>query len=177
MIITISGKPGSGKSTVSKIISKKLNLKHYSMGDFQRQIAKEKGLSINELGKLEEQSDEIDKLVEQKQIDLGKKEDNFIIDSRLGFYCIPNSIKIFLDVSLEESAKRIFKDKRAEENFKDEESLKKHLIDRAESEKKRYKEYYDIDFNDLDNYNLVVDTTNIDIGGVVNKILNFINNQ
>lgn len=175
MIITISGKPGSGKSTVAKLIAQKLNLKHYSMGDLQREIAKEKGITINELGKLEEQSDEIDKQVEKKQTYLGKSEDNFVIDSRLGYHCIPNSIKIFLDVDEEEAAKRIFKDKRAEENFKDVESLKKHLIRRAKSEKKRYKEYYDIDFNNLKNYDLVVDTTNLDIKGVIDKILNFIN--
>ena len=98
MIITISGKPGSGKSTIAKIIAKKLNLRYYSMGDIQRQIAKEKNITINELGKLEEKSDEIDKQIEEKQENLGKDEDNFILDSRLGYHYIPNSLKLFLQL-------------------------------------------------------------------------------
>ena len=46
MIITISGIAGSGKSTVAKLLAKKLNCKHYSVGDFMRQIAKEKNIPL-----------------------------------------------------------------------------------------------------------------------------------
>ena len=51
MIITISGTPGSGKSTVAKMIATKLGFKHYSTGDFMRQMAKERGISLEELSK------------------------------------------------------------------------------------------------------------------------------
>ena len=52
MIVTISGTPGSGKSTVGKLIAKKLGLKHYSIGNLMRSMAKEKGLTLGELGEL-----------------------------------------------------------------------------------------------------------------------------
>ena len=52
MIITISGKAGSGKSTVAKSISQKLNLRHYSIGDLMRAMAREKKISLLELNKL-----------------------------------------------------------------------------------------------------------------------------
>jgi len=172
MIITISGKPGSGKSAVAKLVAKKLKLKHYSIGDFMREIAKEKGISLLELGKIAEKETWIDKLLDKKQIELGKKGDNFIIDSRLGFHFIPNSIKIFLDVSLDISAKRIFNCKRKleKENLtikKTEENIKK----RIRSEKLRYKKYYNLDCYDKKNYDVVVDTNEISAKEVTEKII------
>ena len=46
MIITISGKAGSGKSTVAKELAKQLNLQHFSIGDIMRKMAKEKNISV-----------------------------------------------------------------------------------------------------------------------------------
>ena len=66
MIITISGKAGSGKSTVAKEIARKLELKHYSIGDLMRQMAKEKNISLSELGELAEKDDSIDKELDKK---------------------------------------------------------------------------------------------------------------
>ena len=40
MIITISGLPGSGKSTIGKMLAKKLGYKFYSMGDLRGKIEK-----------------------------------------------------------------------------------------------------------------------------------------
>ena len=54
MIITISGIAGSGKSTVAKLLAKKLNYNHYSIGEFMRDIAKEKNTSLLELSNLAE---------------------------------------------------------------------------------------------------------------------------
>jgi len=48
MIITISGLPGSGKTTVAKKLSKKLNYEFISVGDLKGQFAKEKGMTIDE---------------------------------------------------------------------------------------------------------------------------------
>ena len=39
MIITITGLPGSGKTSVAKHLAKHLHIKHYSMGDLFRKIA------------------------------------------------------------------------------------------------------------------------------------------
>jgi len=88
MIITISGKAGSGKSTVAKELARKLNLKHYSIGDIMRQIAKERNISLNELSKLAEKDESIDLELDKKQIDLRDKND-FIIDGRLTAYFLP----------------------------------------------------------------------------------------
>ena len=171
MIITISGTPGSGKSTVAKLIAKKLNYKHYSMGDLQRSIAEKRGMHLMELSKLEEADSSIDKEVDQTQANIGKKEDNFIIDGRISYHFIPHSVKVFLDVDLKEAAERIYKAKREEESFKDIKDAEKHIKRRIKSEKRRYKNYYNIDCYDKSNYDILLDTTNMSIEEVVDTLL------
>jgi cytidylate kinase len=173
MIITISGKPGSGKSTIAKLLAKMLKYRHYSMGDLQRSIAEEKGISLIELSKLEEKDPSIDREVDRKQKELGEKKDNFVIDSRIGFHFIPKSVKIYLDISLDESVKRISKDKRAGEAGTVEE-LKAEIKRRMQSETKRYKKYYGADISKLSNYDLVVDTSKLTIEQVFEKVASFI---
>lgn len=175
MIITISGNAGSGKSTVGKIISEKLGLKKYSTGDFMRQMAEERGITLLELSKLAEKDRKIDEELDNRQVDFGKTQDNFIIDARLGFYFIPNSIKIFLHCELNESARRIFNNKRSTEKNQSLENTKKNIETRQESERKRYKDYYNIDnYMDDKHYDLFVDTTRIPPEEVVRKIFEYI---
>ena len=175
MIITISGIAGSGKSTVAKLLAKKLNYKHYSIGDFMRELAKERNTTLLELSKQAEKDQSIDKELDKKQTELGKTQDNFVIDSRLGFHFIKNSKKIFLEVQLNEAAKRILKEKRQHEQYKDiQESIEK-IKTRISSEDKRYRGYYNIDYHNKNNYDLVIDTTNIKPEEVVEKIIKTIN--
>ena len=175
MIITISGKPGSGKSTVAELIAKRLSLKHYSIGNFMREIAKEKGISLLELGKIAEKERWVDDELDKRQIELGGREDGFVIDSRLGFHFIPKSVKIFLDVNLDESAKRIFNEKRKDE--KDNLSLEKtkeNVKKRMKSEMVRYKKYYGLNYYDKKHYDFVVDTSEVSIDKVVGTVVGWL---
>lgn len=175
MIITIGGKAGSGKSTVAKLIAEELGLKHYSVGDLQRQLAKEKGISLLELSKLEEKDPKVDKQLDEKQKLLGERGDNFVIDSRLGAMFIPHAdFKIFLDADEKIRAKRILKDKRAIEKSKTTKQTIANIKKREASENKRYKKYYRYDCYDLAWYDLVIDTTGISPKEVVDKIIAFI---
>ncbi|MBI2654170.1 nucleoside monophosphate kinase [Candidatus Woesearchaeota archaeon] len=83
MRITISGKAGTGKSTVAKLLAHKLNLKHYSIGDLMRAMAKEKGITLLELNQLAEQDKSIDLELDDKLKELGQEKDNFVVDGRL----------------------------------------------------------------------------------------------
>lgn len=179
MIITISGTAGSGKSTVAKILARKLGLKHYSTGDFMREIAKERNLSLEDLGKIAESDRSIDQALDQRQIKLGKEEDDFIIDGRLSFHFIPNSIKIFLDAELSTRAQRILRDiqikrLRKEETAKSLRETIENIKKREESEIKRYQKYYGINPYEKKHYDLVVDTTSISAEEAVEKIGEFI---
>ena len=175
MIITISGNPGSGKSTIAKEIAKELSYNFYSIGDLRGKMAVERGLTIDQLNEIGKKEAWTDNEADEYQSELAKKEDNFVVDSRLGFHFIPEAIKIFLKVDGEESARRVFKDQREDEERKETmEDVKEMLAKRAENDRQRYLKYYDVDYFDLNHYDLVLDTTNLTKDEVKKKLINFI---
>lgn len=174
MIITISGKAGSGKSTIAGGLAKKLELKHYSIGDLMRQLAREKRMSLNELSKLAEKDESIDLELDKKQIEL-RDQDNFVIDGRLTAHFLPYAdLKVFLDCDDKVRAERILKDNRSDEKSKDIKGLIKKIRQREHSERKRYKKLYNIDYHDEKLYDLVIDTTKLSIMEVVEKIIRLV---
>ena len=172
--ITISGVPGSGKSTVSRELAKRLKLKLYSVGDFSRKLAMKKKLSMSEFGALAEKDPAIDKELDSMTKKLAKK-DNFVIVGRTAYYFLPKSFKIFLSVDLKVAAKRIFQDMRP--SVKENSSLAntlKGIKERIKNEKKRYKQYYNTDPYELNNYDLVIDTTHMPAVKVADAIIAFV---
>lgn len=160
MIISISGQAGSGKSTISKLLAKRLGYKHYSGGDMRRKIARERGLTLAELNKLGETDETTDKEADNSIKKLGETEDNFVIDGRLAFHFIPHSFKILLKADLDTRAKRVYKDKRISEKFEDMEAAKKMLTVRDKSDLYRYEKYYGLNHLEDQNYDLVIETIN-----------------
>jgi len=178
MILTISGTPGSGKSTIAKLLVKELKLKHYSTGDFMREIAQKRKIDLMELSKLAEKDIAIDREIDAYAKKLGETEDNFILDTRLGFHFIPQAIKIFLDASLDIRAHRVFKDQRpSEKAVKTIAEMKKQIQKRQDSEIKRYQKYYNLNPYDHKNFDLVVDTGHSNPEEIVKKILEFVKKQ
>lgn len=172
MIITISGKAGSGKSTVARELAKQLKLKHYSIGDLMRQMAKERNISLLVLGKAAEKDKSIDKELDERQIKLGKEENNFVIDGRLTAHFIPNAdVKVFLECEDSVRAERILKDERKDEKSRDINEVISKIRERESSERKRYKQYYGIDYYDEEMYNLFIDTTKLNVKEVVGRIM------
>ncbi len=181
MIITVSSTPGGGASTAAKTIAKKLGLKYYSAGDFMRRIADKKGLSLQTANKLAEKTEEIDREIDEETKKLAKK-DNFVIDSVLAFHFIPKSIKIFLKIDDNEAAERILNDvmkgKRKEESeIKTKKDALKSIRNRIESEDKRYKKYYGVDFLDEKNYDFVLDTTGNTVKETGDEVMDFIKDK
>ncbi len=175
MRITISGKAGTGKSTVAKLLSEKLHLRHYSIGDLMRVMAKEKGMTLLELNKIAEKDKSIDFELDNKLKELGKTKNNFVVDGRLTAFFIPNAeVKVFLDAADKVRAQRILKDKRQQEKSKNLNEAMSKIKKREESEKKRYKKYYGINYLDKKLYNHVIDTTKLTPKQVVEKVIRFI---
>lgn len=173
--ITISGEAGSGKSTVADIIAKKLKIKRYSTGDYMRTMAATRGVTIIELNKMSETDSSIDKELDDWQKKLEKKKDeSFVLDSRLGFHFIPSSIKIFLHGDLDIRAERIFHTNRlVEENTTLEKTIA-NIKKRQRLERKRYKEKYSVDYLDMSQYDLVVNTTKMKPEEVAEKMIQFV---
>lgn len=175
MKITISGVPGSGKSSVAKALAEKLNLKHYSAGDIRRELAAEKGMSILEYNRWDEVKHEGDRAADELIKNKGEKEENIVVDGRIPFHFIPDSVKVFLKVEPLVGAERVISLKRNAEKYSDLKEAMKKLEEREESDAKRFKELYQIpDYRDEKNFDLVLDTTKTKAEEIVEKIIRFI---
>lgn len=176
MTITLTGLPGAGKSTIASLLAKKLNIPWYSIGDLRGKMARERGVSIDELNVIGETQAFTDKDVDTYQEKLGREQDNFILDGRLSWYFVPNSFKVFLDVDEDEAARRIFEDskqglRKDEKPYSSVKEVKERIRARLASDQKRYKRYYNVGFLDRSNYDLVIDTTHLKPEEIVDKIL------
>ena len=172
MIITISGKAGSGKSTVANLLSEKLKLNHYSIGDLMRAMAEAKGISLLELNRIAEKDKSIDIELDSKLKELGQTKDNFVVDGRLTAFFIPNAdVRVFLDADVKIRAQRILQDKRHQEESKSVKETLTKIKGREESEKKRYQKYYGVNYLDKRLYNFVIDTTKLTPFQVADEII------
>ena len=171
MIITISGKQGAGKTSVSKILSGKLGYDLISIGNLHREIAVERGMTINELMELGKKEDWVHLEADKKTIEIGKTRDSFIIEGWLAYHFIPHSYKVFLSVNENVGAKRIFKDVRIDEPRAETiETTKQRLRKRLKNSQEGFKKHYNLDFLDQSNYDFVLDTTHLTLNQVVKKI-------
>jgi len=163
MLITISGSPGSGKSTLAKELTQKLGYKFHSVGDLRRAIAKKRGLTLAEYNHWSETHKSGDIFVDRAVRRLGEKNDNLIVEGRLAWHFIPQSMKIFLYLDTAEGAKRIWssyaqdQDKRNEDSIASLADLKESLEKRVASDRLRYKKYYNLDIFDKKHYDLWLD--------------------
>ena len=170
-IISLAGDLGSGKSTVSAILCKTLDYQYIYTGQIQRKIAERYGMTTTELNHYAETHPKIDEEIDATFKALSNAE-NLIVDSRLAWFFIPNSFKVFLKTNLEVSVERISGDKeRLNENYASLQEAAKEIVARKESEVKRYQQYYGANCLDMNNYDLIIDTSNILPQEVANIIL------
>ncbi len=175
-IITIAGKPGSGKSTTSKNLAAKLGYKHFSSGDLFRAIGKDRGIDVLQTNITAETEKEIDYMVDEKLREIGTNDDELVIDSRMAWHWMPYSFKVYLDLDLETAAKRILAkvtpERASAENIPNTpEGYAEQLQDRLDSEIRRYMNLYNQNPYDKSNYDLVVDTASNGPEEVVDAIL------
>ena len=166
MNITITGNLGSGKSSVAKIIVKK-GYEFVSTGNIFRQLAMQKGVSVEEFNKqvneAASQGDHsVDRMIDATTVKIGKEQDHVVIDSRLAWHFAPNSFKVFIITDIDEASRRVFHDslRANSESYESQETCKRALIHRQKLETVRYKEVYGIDYYDMSNHNLVIESTN-----------------
>lgn len=176
-IITISGLPGSGKSSTADNVAKALAYQRFSSGDFMRKMAVEKGITLNELSKIAENDNGlIDNKIDDEVSKLNERE-KIVVDSRLAFHFLKNSFKVFLDLAPEISKNRVLESlnnnplRLQSEGLSNAEEVYEKIIERLNSEKKRYKELYNLDYTDKNNFDLIIDTNKNNLEEVVKIII------
>ncbi len=162
MFLTITGKLGSGKSTICRLIAEKHGFKIYSTGEIQRKIALDMGISTLELNELMRKDSKYDDLIDNEVVRISHecKSENILFDSRMAFHFVKDAYDIFATIDPAEAARRVMKSPRGnEETYQDEREAEKKLLERSNLENIRFEEIYGIDNLDYINYNLVIDTT------------------
>ncbi len=164
-IITISGKPGSGKSSTADKVSEMLGYTRHSSGNMVRTILQREGMTLREYNAQAVDDHALDEKVDEYLRNLRNKKD-IVVDSRLGFYWIPESFKVYLDLDIQVATVRIYKDAvsnnmrlKTGEMVDSLDLVARQVKERMEGERRRFKELYNVDPYNQAHFDLVIDTS------------------
>lgn len=170
-MIVLSGKAGSGKSTVGKALAEKLGWAFESVGNYTRAYAMEEyGLGINEFQELCKTNPEIDKRIDNSFVASCNKTTDLVIDWRLGFKFLPDAYSVYLDVPDHVAVQRI---QNRKDEFKgvDEASVLSIMSQRNMAMRTRFLDVYGVDFTAPSNYLLTINTGDLNIAACVDLII------
>ncbi len=156
MLITISGLPGSGKTTVARLVARDLGLEHVYAGNIFRRQAEAAGLTLEAYLRRAETDPSIDRELD-RQMEARAAAGHAVLEGRLAAFMADRAgaaaLKIFLDASEAVRAGRIT----GREGGAAAERLRE-IQAREASDHRRYRELYGVDYHDLTRYDLVMET-------------------
>jgi predicted cytidylate kinase len=156
MLITISGVPGSGKTTVARLVARELGLEHIYAGEIFRRQAEERGIPLAEYLRMAETDDSIDRDLDT-QMFRRAAEGHAVLEGRLAAYMAERAgmpaLKVFLDASEAVRAERIA----GREGGATAERLRE-IQAREASDRRRYRQIYGVDYHERSRYDLVMST-------------------
>ena len=164
-IITLSGRPGSGKSSTADKVAELLGYRRYSSGNMVREMLDRRNMTLAEFNEKAEDDHALDHEIDEQLRDLRNKND-IIVDSRLGFYWIPESFKVFLELDMDIATARIYSD--ATENASRAKGagiagsiaeVAKQVQERVANEQRRYRSMYGVDPYSTQHFDLVINTS------------------
>ena len=162
MLISITGRLGSGKSTVCNIMKERYGFEIYSTGVINREFARSLGITTLELNKRLNDDPSLDHEIDGTvtRLSVERKDEKLIFDSRMAWHFAKDTFKIFLTIDPMEAAKRVMKNQRGcEEHYDSVEEACEKLVERSRVERDRFVDIYGVDYYDYNNFDVVVDTT------------------
>ncbi len=167
-IITLSGKPGSGKSSTADKVAELLGYTRHSSGDMVRRVLKRNGMTLEEYNEKAQTDHELDAEIDEELRQLREQED-IIVDSRLGFYWLPESFKVYLDLDLDTATARIYKDVSQNElrqaagtSNTSLGEVSRQVHERMTTEQARFKKFYNVDPFAQEHFDLIINTSRHD---------------
>jgi predicted cytidylate kinase len=173
IVITISGVPGSGTTTIAKMLSDKLEMKMIYIGEIFRELAKEYNMTLMEFGELATDNPKIDKELDARQVKYAKL-GNIVLEGRLsGWMVKKNGIKAFkvlLTADLETRINRVMN--REGKSYR---LVRREIEVREQCELDRYIKLYDINYQNPSYYDLIIDTSNLTPEQIIQQIIEKMN--
>jgi cytidylate kinase len=156
LLIAISGDHGAGKSTVARELARRLGLGYLSAGEIFRRMAEEKGMNLEEFSEYVEKHPEVDREIDRR---LAEAEGEVVVEGRLAGWMVRGAdLRVLLTAPLEVRVRRI-----AEREGRRVEEVGRETLARERSERKRFKELYGIDMDDLSVFDLVINTSRLEV--------------
>lgn len=152
MKIAVSGLSGCGNTTTSEMLASRLG---FTLVNFTfKNLANEKGMGFDEICALAKTTDELDKELDRRQVEMAESVPNTILASRLAIWMLKSAdYRVYLKASSAVRAKRIQKREGGELSV----VMEKTAI-RDESDHSRYLKLYGINNYDYSIADFVVDT-------------------
>jgi cytidylate kinase len=168
--IAIAGDIGSGKTTIARRLAEAAGVEPLSTGGIQRRLAQARGLTVLELNKLAETDGTIDREIDGYLMNLPSGD--LVVESRMAWHFVPDTLKVYLYVSRHQAVRRLLAEHRIGEDYRSISDPARQVLARRESEVLRFKKYYNVDIDDLRNYDVVIDTTFAAVEDIVQRIRN-----
>ncbi len=157
LTITVGGLPGTGTSTLCKLLKDSLGLPYTYAGHIFREEANRRGLSLAEFGALCQKDPSIDAALDDRQIYLLRK-GGLILEGRLSGWLAQRhrlpALKVWVRCDEAERIRRI-----VDRDGGTLEAQADATWAREQSEQDRYRRYYGVHLGDLSFYDLVLDST------------------
>jgi cytidylate kinase len=169
LLITISGLPGAGTSTVARLVAGAVGVERIDGGTVFRTMAAERGLDVAAFSRVAENDPEIDLELDQRLANRARVGE-VLLESRLAGWIVTNeglpACRVWVDADEEERARRVA----AREDVDPATALEANRV-REASERRRYRTYYGIDLDDQTVYDLVIDSTGIEPEAIAESIV------
>lgn len=169
--VVVNGDLGSGKTTVSTLLARRLGVRRISVGDLYRSMAAQRGMTALQINLHAELDDKIDHYVDQLQADIATSGEQLVVDSRLAWHFFGDALKVHMIVDPAVAARRVLARPASDvERYATVEEARQRLASRSGSERTRFITRYGVDKTDLRNYDVVCDSTSASPEEIVERI-------